>query len=535
MPMNKLKEIKDFIDKEYINLKKSCLRARTQKGIDEKKRILNEELEEFTTTLNNLGNNVSTETYNKLTDDFVAVKTKVQLSIKILENSAVLPAKESYKKTSDYCIQVIIPKENKTVLDWEDILPLSSTLIDQEEEEQNNTTELSGTEIDQTTDSFEGHLENLKIRIQQDPIVTEAGRNNKEKMAALKIEDAMQLIPEFRGDPLELDQFIHAVNYCAKKIPENGEHTELLHVVLLKLKGPAAGHFKRIKGNKWEDVRECLKKEFGTDIKIEELTQKIETLEQDRQETFQQYKNRVLNIKERLEEFKAHKKEELDEDEFELKLLKQHFLAGLKNKNLKHLAKTQKDLCFEDLLDYLEQECIDDEQLEEVEKRLKNAKINSSPRRQQDYPPRKPFDSNPNRGYYNQRSWTNEHENYRRNERNPSPYRYNQQNPRNWNDNYRRYDRNPSPYRGNTNRNQNEYRNDRNFTNDRYSKNYDQNRDERFRNNTEHSRNMNNPRNVNFPREENYRNDHRERNRQFEQEGNSNWRNRDNDNYNRKN
>lgn len=88
--MSILKEIKDYIFKEYRSLYKSQYRPRSLQGIETKQNLLNENLEEFSSTLEALEDKISIAERNRLTDDFEAIKTKVALCLKILEKKQQL-------------------------------------------------------------------------------------------------------------------------------------------------------------------------------------------------------------------------------------------------------------------------------------------------------------------------------------------------------------------------------------------------------------------------------------------------------------
>lgn len=69
---------------------------------------------------------------------------------------------------------------------------------------------------------------------------------------------------------------------------------------------------------------------------------KVETFEQGEKETFQSYKDRVLTLKHKSRNTKKTKGKEKEEDEsYDQRI---HFLGGLKNINLKNLAKQTKKI-----------------------------------------------------------------------------------------------------------------------------------------------------------------------------------------------
>lgn len=553
--MSTLEELKDYIDREYKNICKSKYRARTLDGILTKKQLLTEALKQFTSILQSYEHRLSTLEWNRLTDDFEFVKTRVELSLKILDGTVVIREKEPrnilhsdynieeeprFRRNSDYCIEIIIPenteREYSTLEDseiWEN-LPFSSSFIQSTKEEksykfpehinyqeeenvENSTLTKNLTEnLDLDNTSFQELIEKLKNQFIQNSFYFDRRlMRKKRRMAEFPTEKAIQCIPEFRGVAAELDAFLYAADYFANLIKKGESHAPLIQVVLLKLKGPAAAYFKRIKGDKWPEVKEKLEKEFGTNVKLEELFQKIETLEQGANESFQSYKDRVLTLKEYIDEYekkdkqentkKGNSKEDEDDEEeeeeesFALRSLRIHFLGGLKNRNLKNLAKIQKTMSFEELLEYLEEECIDVEQIEDIEKRLQSAKLGSiekSIQKQNDYQdqPRE-FQNRLNKNFSQAQG-----NRYGRN----NPRNYNQQNrPSNWYG--RNYNFTPQYEYQNYNRN-NYFRNPNNYQqrDTRFPhNNFDRNWNTQFPNNND---NFNRPWNMQYPNNNNHNN-----------------------------
>lgn len=423
--MSQLKDIKKYICQEYYNLENNFSRPRTRAAVANKKNLLNEALKEFSDIIQKYENSkLPSEHWNRLTDQYTVLQSKVCLAIKILNNSAIVPEPNRDRRLSESCLEFEI--SDFTEEDLKDLersvifkeLPFSSTIIGLEEEEDNkdnhnhsvfleqlekleeqfvNDSLLINKEDIQKADSFEEHIQNLKNLFYKSSFFIQ--RNLDRLKMVFPADKAMQFIPEFRGVAVELDAFLNAIEYYAKKIPKDGAHDELIQIVLLKLKGPAAIHFKRIKGETWPEIRACLEKEFGTNVKLEELMQQIETLEQGQNETFQSYKDRALTLKEHIDEYEPKKTENSaandEEEEEEVKesfaerSLRLHFLGGLKNRNLKNLAKTQKNRSFVELVEYLGDECIDVDQIEQIEKRLRDVHFAESQRNGQRGP--KPF------------------------------------------------------------------------------------------------------------------------------------------------
>ena len=109
--------------------------------------------------------------------------------------------------------------------------------------------------------------------------------------------EAIQCIPVFNGLKEELDAFIYHIEHFLASIPEGETHEPLIYVVLLKLRGKAAAAISRLKADTWPEVKSNLIREFGYNTPIETLLGKIETLRQNPDDSFQEYKNRTLHIK----------------------------------------------------------------------------------------------------------------------------------------------------------------------------------------------------------------------------------------------
>lgn len=183
---------------------------------------------------------------------------------------------------------------------------------------------------------------------------------------------AIQCIPDFHGAINELDPFLFQIDQFASQLPYGVDEASLINVVLMKLKGRALDRTNKIRGKNWAETRENLIKEFSSVASVENILQKIETLEQGQNENFKNYKKRALNI---LNEISIIEQKDNIDGQFARRSLKIHFLGGLKNCNLKQLAKTQRDKNFTELLDYLDQEFIECEQIDDIERRLQACKV----------------------------------------------------------------------------------------------------------------------------------------------------------------
>ena len=151
--MNRLIEIKDYIERESSNLRKSQNRARSAPGIQLKRELLLDALQEYENTLESIENLLPTRRWNKITDEYERLKTRVSQSLKILDGTAVIEEKgRSKRRHSDYYVEVVIPESRTEFsLSREESL-LSSTRL--------------GTNLDETnTTAFKENLEDLKKRI----------------------------------------------------------------------------------------------------------------------------------------------------------------------------------------------------------------------------------------------------------------------------------------------------------------------------------------------------------------------------------
>ena len=167
-------------------------------------------------------------------------------------------------------------------------------------------------------------------------------------MSTFPTETAMNLIPEFRGNAAELDAFLYAADQT-------------------KLKGNAAANFKRIKADTWNEVKTRLLHEFGDSLKLKTVGQQIETLRQGVNESFPRYKERAELLEGYLNAFEQKTKENLS---YSKRMLRSHFITGLRKRSLRSLARLQKSLDFGELLNHLMEEYLNIENEEELERRL---------------------------------------------------------------------------------------------------------------------------------------------------------------------
>ena len=121
------------------------------------------------------------------------------------------------------------------------------------------------------------------------------------------MQQAMQCIPDYYGDPEMLDAFLFQIKFFAEKIPQDYTHMPLINVVTLKLKGAARTHVKYLRAETWQELKESLTKSFHSKICLEEIMQKIETLAQTSDETYEEYARRARELNEFINTY-AHNK-----------------------------------------------------------------------------------------------------------------------------------------------------------------------------------------------------------------------------------
>ena len=109
-------------------------------------------------------------------------------------------------------------------------------------------------------------------------------------------------------------------------------------MVLLKLKGKAAAAIKHIRAETWPEVRENLAREFGVYTTIEAVIKQIEDLRQGANESFAAYRRRTLEIIDNLHKYEPANRA----DTAMIRSLRIHFICGLRNNQLKQMAKTRK-------------------------------------------------------------------------------------------------------------------------------------------------------------------------------------------------
>uniref|UniRef100_A0A2M4CWF6 Retrotransposon gag domain-containing protein n=1 Tax=Anopheles darlingi TaxID=43151 RepID=A0A2M4CWF6_ANODA len=182
----------------------------------------------------------------------------------------------------------------------------------------------------------------------------------------------MGLIPVFRGRADELDLFIRQVD----RVRERNilDEDDLLDIVLTKLKGDHARKINRTTAKSWEEMKVLLVKEFGDHYSLESVFHKIETLAQRTNETLKKYKDRTRTMFEWIASFAPH-----SEQPYALRHLKHHFVAGLRDENLKTMALIQKSMDLESLMDYLEEVHDNADRVTDAARRLRINEYDSRP------------------------------------------------------------------------------------------------------------------------------------------------------------
>lgn len=180
---------------------------------------------------------------------------------------------------------------------------------------------------------------------------------------------AIHCIPEFNGNSDELEPFLLQIDHFSTNIPEGVTQDILLNIVLMKLKGNAVTFINRIRSDTWAEMKPKLQRLFRKTITTEELFQKIETLEQNQNESFREYVEKALKIKEYIQALRPQEAAIMEEN------LAIHFIGGLTNQNLKQTATSQRTNNFDDLiqlLNYVYKKC---EQVRRIENTLQSCRL----------------------------------------------------------------------------------------------------------------------------------------------------------------
>ena len=373
-PMNKLIEIKEYVDREYLNLVKSKNRARSKIGIQTKRELLLYAVQEFESTLEEIGVVLHTKRWNKLTDDLEYIKSKVDASLKILDGTTVIPEKEKpRRRNSDYYIEVIIPEYKPDNFQRGEEPPLSSTRVEESVDEADTT-------------SFKEHLDRIKEIFKNNSFEISNAIEKNFKMAVANdyvfpMVTAIQCIPEFHGKPEQLRPFVMQVEHFARDIPAGAANQRpLLNVVYTKLRGEALRLLPELEANTWLEMKQKLEQTFQQEEKsIGSLIREIETLEQLQNETFMDYKKKAMKLYRIISALPEHGNES-----YTGSTLRKHFLAGLKSRSLATAGKSQRDKTFPELLNWLQSEYEEEGELDEIHDRLHSSHQYGSKRNQRE-------------------------------------------------------------------------------------------------------------------------------------------------------
>lgn len=195
-------------------------------------------------------------------------------------------------------------------------------------------------------------------------------------MAAFSQITALQCIPQFDGNPDELDVFIRQIELFAEQL-EGEDHTPLLNVVYLKLTGKALKLLSKIDANTWPEVKRNLEDEFKFEKSAATLMKEIETLLQKENESFDDYSIRVEDLH----------KWVANQGRYATNSLRKHFLGGLRDRGLAHAGKSQREKTLPELLTWLKKEIDEGNEIDEIFARVttldlletkKNNKINDN-------------------------------------------------------------------------------------------------------------------------------------------------------------
>lgn len=327
--MSNLKDLENYICKEFTNLNKSKGRPRTLQGILEKKNNLQESFQKYHILVKSYEKRLNTNEWNELVETYNEVKFKCSLALQILDKSQIIV-------TSNPVPEPEPAPEPEPGLG--DILSTSSS--------------------------------NLAKNLLK--VLEMAGDEVEEAPFVFPMKSAIKCIPEFTGSAEELDAFFYQVEVFEELFPRDVIQKPLINVVMLKMRGDAMKFVKRIKSETWAETKAKMIKEFGEKKSMEEIQVKIENFEQGFDETFKSYKERALSL---LEDIEALSEEETAYAE---RCLKIHFLSGLRIKDLKLTGKREKHRNFRDLIEFLETESVESEQMAVIEKRLKVCRLAES-------------------------------------------------------------------------------------------------------------------------------------------------------------
>lgn len=364
---SELTSIQEYIEREFVNLHKSKNRPRTQEGINTKKSLLQESLKRFETLITRYESCVSDRDWNKLTDVLDAIKTKVHQSFKILEQTEVIQSSKRRHSDTGIYTEVILPSRFFEPIEDQsgdlDNQPLSSTRVNERLEDTTDQV------AESSNAGFKQQLNNIKKGfLETSQTLGKVLNSSIPKMAFSQI-TALQCIPIFDGQHEDLEPFIAQLDLFATQV-EGLDHTPLLNVIWMKLKGKALQSLPNLKAETWPEVKANLIREFQPQKNSGALMREMETLLQRPNESFNEYKSRGEELYKWIE----------GEGPFALSSLRKHFLGGLRNKGIAQAGKSQRDKTFPELLNWLKEECEEGDEIKEINARAERLNISESNR-----------------------------------------------------------------------------------------------------------------------------------------------------------
>lgn len=373
--IEKLEEIQERILETAKDLKTSRWQPKSLQSILTKKQLIKEDFKTFEKIIEKYEYRVPTVQWNQLTDKLTLVKTKYDFCIKALNHHPI--HKEKIHNLRHRTITVY-EGQNTT---QESALDRSFSETDLTEDKESDL--FSSTFNSQTEDVDNVFTIPKFAKIDLHDVESKAkitGRKVTQTKAtmALNMQLAIQCIPEYHGSVDELEPFLVQIKFFAKTHPDDVSQKQLLNIVLMKLKGKAATFINRIKSETWDEMLKKLRSTFSKIVSSEEILQQIVGLEQGFKESFIDYTDRALRIQECLEQLEEQPEQPQQQQHkatFSEKSLRIHFIGGLRNGNLKQVAKAQKVQTFKELIQILELEHKECEQLEVIEQRLQTCRI----------------------------------------------------------------------------------------------------------------------------------------------------------------
>ena len=111
----------------------------------------------------------------------------------------------------------------------------------------------------------------------------------------LSIRDIKDIIPEFDGNSLGLNEFVRACNFAQKNI-KNGNEEVLLFIIHSKLSGSAKDLISGRNLTSWSEMEDLLISRFGDRRDTESLLRDLTSTFQGKHETLRAYLARTENL-----------------------------------------------------------------------------------------------------------------------------------------------------------------------------------------------------------------------------------------------